>query len=137
MLAEERVDVTLPWDRTPRGARHPLTTLTDRIADIFVGMGYEVADGPELEAEWLNFDALNIGRDHPARTMMDTFFVAPGGLRPGAAHAHQPGAGAHDAVPHAADLRRRARAACTAPTSSTRRTPRCSTRSRAWPSTAG
>ena len=40
-------------------------------------MGYEVADGPELEAEWLNFDALNIGRDHPARTMMDTFFVAP------------------------------------------------------------
>jgi phenylalanyl-tRNA synthetase alpha chain len=51
--------------------------MTDRIADIFVGMGYEVADGPELEAEWLNFDALNIGRDHPARTMMDTFFVAP------------------------------------------------------------
>jgi phenylalanyl-tRNA synthetase alpha chain len=77
VLAEERVDVTLPWDRAPRGARHPLTTLTDRIADIFVGMGYEVADGPELEAEWLNFDALNIGRDHPARTMMDTFFVAP------------------------------------------------------------
>ena len=77
VLAEERVDVTLPWDRTPRGARHPLTTLTERIADIFVGMGYEVADGPELEAEWLNFDALNIGRDHPARTMMDTFFVAP------------------------------------------------------------
>jgi phenylalanyl-tRNA synthetase alpha chain len=77
-LAEERVDVTLPWDRLPRGARHPLTTLTDRIADVFVGMGYEVAEGPELEAEWLNFDALNIGRDHPARTMMDTFFVAGG-----------------------------------------------------------
>ncbi|MCA0143355.1 phenylalanine--tRNA ligase subunit alpha [Blastococcus sp. LR1] len=77
VLAEERVDVTLPWDRTPRGARHPLTTLTDRIADIFVGMGYEVADGPELEAEWLNFDALNIGPDHPSRSMMDTFFVAP------------------------------------------------------------
>ena len=46
VLAEERVDVTLPWDRIPRGARHPLTTLTERIADIFVGMGYEVADGP-------------------------------------------------------------------------------------------
>ena len=90
VLAEERVDVTLPWDRLPRGARHPLTTLTERIADIFVGMGYEVADGPELEAEWLNFDALNIGRDHPARTMMDTFFVAARGLRPGPAHAHQP-----------------------------------------------
>ncbi|RBY93374.1 phenylalanine--tRNA ligase subunit alpha [Blastococcus sp. TF02-8] len=78
VLAEERVDVTLPWDRTPRGARHPLTTLTDRIADIFVGMGYEVAEGPELEAEWLNFDALNIGPDHPSRSMMDTFFVAGG-----------------------------------------------------------
>ncbi|SFP41556.1 phenylalanyl-tRNA synthetase, alpha subunit [Geodermatophilus dictyosporus] len=78
VLAEERVDVTLPWDRSPRGARHPLTTLQERIADVFVGMGYEVADGPELEAEWFNFDALNIGRDHPARTMMDTFFVAGG-----------------------------------------------------------
>ena len=74
VLAEERVDVTLPWDRAPRGARHPLTTLTDRIADIFVGMGYEVAEGPELEAEWLNFDALNISDDHPSRSMMDTFF---------------------------------------------------------------
>nr|WP_211661677.1 phenylalanine--tRNA ligase subunit alpha [Modestobacter muralis] len=77
VLAEERVDVTLPWDRAPRGARHPLTTLTDRIADVFVGMGYEVADGPELEAEWLNFDALNTGPDHPARSLADTFFVAP------------------------------------------------------------
>ncbi len=77
VLAEERVDVTLPWDRTPRGARHPITTLTERIADVFVGMGYEVADGPELEAEWFNFDALNIRPDHPARSMMDTLFVAP------------------------------------------------------------
>jgi phenylalanyl-tRNA synthetase alpha chain len=77
VLAEERVDVTLPWDRTPRGARHPVTTLMDRIADVFVGMGYEVADGPELEAEWLNFDALNFGPDHPARWLSDTFFVAP------------------------------------------------------------
>ena len=79
VLAEERVDVTLPWDRTPRGARHPITTMTDRIADIFVGMGYEVAEGPELEAEWLNFDALNTGPDHPARSLSDTFFVAPEG----------------------------------------------------------
>ncbi|KQS59519.1 phenylalanine--tRNA ligase subunit alpha [Geodermatophilus sp. Leaf369] len=79
VLAEERVDVTLPWDRTPRGARHPLTTLNDRIADVFVGMGYEVAEGPELESEWLNFDALNTGPDHPARSLADTFFVAPEG----------------------------------------------------------
>jgi len=75
VLVEEAVDVTLPWDREPRGARHPLTTIVERITEVFVGLGYEVADGPEVEAEWLNFDALNIGPDHPARTMQDTFFV--------------------------------------------------------------
>jgi phenylalanyl-tRNA synthetase alpha chain len=77
VLRDEAVDVTLPWDRTPRGARHPITTLSERIADAFVAMGYEVAEGPELEAEWFNFDALNFLRDHPARTMQDTFHVAP------------------------------------------------------------
>ena len=76
ILVEETVDVTLPWDREPVGARHPLTTLQERIADVFVAMGYEVAEGPEVEAEWLNFDALNLGPDHPARTMQDTFWVA-------------------------------------------------------------
>jgi phenylalanyl-tRNA synthetase alpha chain len=75
ILVEETVDVTLPWDREPVGARHPLTTLQERIADVFVAMGYEVAEGPEVEAEWLNFDALNLGPDHPARTMQDTFWV--------------------------------------------------------------
>jgi phenylalanyl-tRNA synthetase alpha chain len=75
MLVEEAVDVTLPMDRRPRGARHPLTTLQERIADVFVAMGYEVAEGPEVESEWLNFDALNIAPAHPARTMQDTFFV--------------------------------------------------------------
>ncbi len=82
MLAEETVDVTLPWDRGPRGARHPLTTIQERIADVFVAMGWEVAEGPEVEAEWLNFDALNLGPDHPARTMQDTFWLEPpdGGL---------------------------------------------------------
>ncbi|MDQ3457675.1 MAG: phenylalanine--tRNA ligase subunit alpha [Actinomycetota bacterium] len=77
VLREETVDVTLPWDRTPRGARHPLTTIVERMCDVFVAMGYDVAEGPELEAEWLNFDALNIRPDHPSRTMMDTFFVDP------------------------------------------------------------
>ncbi|HZN17055.1 MAG TPA: phenylalanine--tRNA ligase subunit alpha [Micromonosporaceae bacterium] len=77
VLAEEAVDVTLPWDRHPRGARHPLSTLMERIADLFVGMGYEVAEGPEAELAWYSFDALNIGKDHPARTMMDTFYVDP------------------------------------------------------------
>jgi phenylalanyl-tRNA synthetase alpha chain len=80
VLAEETVDVTLPWDRRPRGARHPLTTLTERIGDLFVGMGYEIAEGPEVELEWYNFDALNIGPDNPVRGMMDTFFVDVPGL---------------------------------------------------------
>ncbi|MEV7612995.1 phenylalanine--tRNA ligase subunit alpha [Streptomyces sp. NPDC089799] len=75
VLVEEAVDVTLPYDRIPSGARHPLTTLMDRIADVFVSMGYEVAEGPEVEAEWFNFDALNFTPDHPARQMQDTFFV--------------------------------------------------------------
>ncbi len=77
MLVEETVDVTLPWDRTARGARHPITTMSERIADIFVAMGWEVAEGPLVEAEWLNFDALNLGADHPARTMQDTFWTEP------------------------------------------------------------
>jgi phenylalanyl-tRNA synthetase alpha chain len=78
-LREEAVDVTLPWDRIPVGARHPITALCERIADVFVAMGYEVAEGPELEAEWFNFDALNFPKDHPARTMQDSFYVAPEG----------------------------------------------------------
>ncbi|HLU33297.1 MAG TPA: phenylalanine--tRNA ligase subunit alpha [Natronosporangium sp.] len=79
VLAQERVDVTLPTDRRPVGARHPLTTLMERIEDLFVAMGYEVAEGPEAELEWYNFDALNIGPDHPSRTMMDTFYLAAAG----------------------------------------------------------
>lgn len=75
VLVEEAVDVTLPYDRTPAGARHPLTTLSERIEDIFTAMGWEVAEGPEVEAEWFNFDALNIAPDHPARSEQDTFFV--------------------------------------------------------------
>lgn len=76
-LVTEAVDVTLPWDVQPVGARHPITTLSEHIADIFVAMGWEIAEGPEVEAEWLNFDALNLGPDHPARTMQDTFWVTP------------------------------------------------------------
>jgi phenylalanyl-tRNA synthetase alpha chain len=77
MLAEETVDVTLPWDRSPRGARHPITMMSELISDVFVAMGWEVAEGPLVEAEWLNFDALNLGPDHPARTMQDTFWTEP------------------------------------------------------------
>jgi phenylalanyl-tRNA synthetase alpha chain len=77
VLVEETVDVTLPADRHPVGARHPIQVLQDRIADLFVGLGWEIAEGPELEAEWFNFDALNFDPDHPARQMQDTFFVDP------------------------------------------------------------
>jgi phenylalanyl-tRNA synthetase alpha chain len=80
VLVDERVDVTLPWDRRPRGARHPLTTLMERMSDLFVGMGYEIVDGPELELEWVNFDALNIGPDNPVRGAMDSFYVDVPGL---------------------------------------------------------
>jgi len=79
VLVDETVDITLPTDRERRGARHPLTTIQERVGDIFVAMGWEIAEGPELEAEWYNFDALNMPDGHPARTMMDTFFVAPEG----------------------------------------------------------
>jgi phenylalanyl-tRNA synthetase alpha chain len=77
VLLEEKVDVTLPSSRVPKGGLHPLTILTNEISDLFIGLGYNVAEGPELESEWLNFDALNIPADHPARTMQDTFFIEP------------------------------------------------------------
>jgi phenylalanyl-tRNA synthetase alpha chain len=75
VLDEERVDVTLPWDRVAPGARHPISQISERIADVFVAMGWEVAEGPEVESGWFNFDALNFGKDHPARAMQDTFYV--------------------------------------------------------------
>src|SRR5690242_15326767 len=66
VLVEEAVDVTLRLDRRPRGARHPVTTIAERMADVFVSMGFELAEGPEVEAEWFNFDALNFPPAHPA-----------------------------------------------------------------------
>jgi phenylalanyl-tRNA synthetase alpha chain len=77
VLVEEAVDVTLPWDPTPPGGRHPLTLIQERVADVFVGMGWEVAEGPEVEAEWLNFDALNIPPAHSARETQDTLWLHP------------------------------------------------------------
>jgi phenylalanyl-tRNA synthetase alpha chain len=76
-LEAERVDITALAQRARVGARHPLTLLQDQIGDIFTGMGWEVAEGPELEHEWFNFDALNLDEDHPARQMQDTFYVDP------------------------------------------------------------
>ncbi|HWL02982.1 MAG TPA: phenylalanine--tRNA ligase subunit alpha [Microbacteriaceae bacterium] len=76
-LAAEALDVTALPDRERLGARHPLSMLMERMADVFVGMGWEVGDGPELESEWFNFDALNIDADHPARGEADTFWIEP------------------------------------------------------------
>lgn len=77
VIEDERVDVTLPTHRHLQGGIHPLTLIDQEIADIFVSLGYRVMEGPELEAAWLNFDALNIPQDHPARSMQDTFFIEP------------------------------------------------------------
>ena len=76
VLVDETVDMTLPVDRHARGARHPLELVSELVGDVFVAMGWEIAEGPELDTEWFNFDALNFGVDHPARQMQDTFFVA-------------------------------------------------------------
>lgn len=75
VLVEEAVDVTLPTGRARVGARHPLTTVQELICDVFLTMGWEVADGPEAEATWYNFDALNTPAEHPSRELSDTFYV--------------------------------------------------------------
>ena len=97
-LEREKVDVTVPTRRNPRGARHPLTVLVEDVADFFIGMGWEIAEGPEVEHEWFNFDALNFGPDHPARQMQDTFYVSGvqtlAGAAAGVAAADGEGAGA-------------------------------------------
>ena len=81
VLVAEAVDVTLPSGRRRVGARHPITVIAEQVADVFVGMGWEIAEGPEVETEHHNFDALNFLPDHPARSMQDTFYVAPQGSR--------------------------------------------------------
>jgi len=70
-----RLDLTLPGRRPPKGSLHPLTRVHDEIVSIFAGLGFSVVDGPEIESDYHNFEALNIPRDHPARDMQDTFYV--------------------------------------------------------------
>ncbi|MDO5051620.1 MAG: phenylalanine--tRNA ligase subunit alpha [Pseudoclavibacter sp.] len=76
-LVAETVDVTVAARPGLPGARHPLAALQDRVCDVFTGMGWQIAEGPELESEWFNFDGLNFDADHPARALQDTFFVEP------------------------------------------------------------
>ncbi len=77
-LRMEKVDVTLPGRRVPAGKRHPLTQVMDDVIGIFTRIGFSVADGPEIETDYYNFEALNIPKDHPARDMQDTFYIPDG-----------------------------------------------------------
>jgi len=73
----ERPDLTLPGRRPSLGGQHPLTRVRDEIVAVFMGLGFSVVDGPQIETEFYNFEALNIPRDHPARDMQDTFYLSP------------------------------------------------------------
>ena len=79
-IAAETIDVTMPGTLRPQGRRHPLASTIDRALDIFVGLGYTVATGPEMESDHYNFSALNMPEDHPARDMQDTFYLPNGHL---------------------------------------------------------
>lgn len=76
-LREERIDITLPGTPLLRGRKHPLTIVMEEIQDIFLGLGFSIAEGPEVETDYYNFEALNLPKDHPARDMQDTFFISP------------------------------------------------------------
>ena len=75
ILIKETIDVTAPSTGIPQGHRHPLITTTEQIIDLFLGLGYQVSEGPEIENDYYNFEALNIPPDHPARDMQDTFYL--------------------------------------------------------------
>jgi phenylalanyl-tRNA synthetase alpha chain len=74
-IASERIDVTLPGRRNAVGTRHPVTLVVEEVSEIFAGLGFQVAEGPEIELDFYNFEALNFPKDHPARDMQDTFFL--------------------------------------------------------------
>lgn len=74
-LLNENIDVTIPGKRKQLGKRHPLTIALDEIKEVFIGMGYEIAEGPEIELDYYNFEALNIPKNHPARDVQDTFYI--------------------------------------------------------------
>ena len=74
-LAAEAIDINLPGKRPVLGKKHPLTTVLDDLKDIFIGMGFSIEEGPEVELDYYNFEALNIPKDHPARDTQDTFYI--------------------------------------------------------------
>ena len=143
-LAAETVDMTLPVNRKPLGARHPLPKLMEDVEDFFISMGWQISDGPEVETEWYDFDALNFGPDHPARQMQDTFYVKGNQAKDAAGFV-----GSNmvlrtqtcpirsvDSSPVACRCTSPARAVCSVPTNLTPPTPRCSIRWRPSPWTS-
>lgn len=74
-LSSEKIDVTLPGVRKPLGHKHPLSIVLDEVKEIFVGMGFDIVDGPEIETDYYNFEALNMPKHHPARDTQDTFYI--------------------------------------------------------------
>jgi len=77
-LKSEKIDVTMPGEAVVQGKKHPLTTVMDELKQIFIGMGFEIAEGPDVETDYYNFEALNIPKDHPAKDEQDTFYVEGG-----------------------------------------------------------
>ena len=75
-LENEKIDVTMPGKRINMGYKHPLSIVLDELKEIFMGMGYSIADGPEVELDYYNFEALNLPKDHPARDAQDTFYIS-------------------------------------------------------------
>lgn len=75
-LKSETIDVTMPGEQVAIGKKHPISTVLDEIKDIFIGMGFTIGEGPEVETDWYNFEALNIPKDHPARDTQDTFYIS-------------------------------------------------------------
>ncbi len=132
-IASERLDLTEVTTRPQRGHLHLVTQTHNHLEDVFVGLGFTVSEGPEVESDWNNFTALNMPPEHPARSMWDTMFVDLG--EPGSVvlrtHTSPVQIRVMQSQP-TADLHDHARAACSGATPPTRRTCRCSTRSRGW-----
>jgi len=76
-LSAEKIDITLPGSRPELGRQHPLSSVIEEIEEIFMGMGFTIEEGPEIELDYYNFEALNIPKDHPAREMQDSFYISP------------------------------------------------------------
>ena len=74
-IQNEKIDISLPGSQLPLGTIHPLTMIREELEDLFIGMGYSIAEGPEVESDHFNFELMNLPKDHPARDMQDTFYI--------------------------------------------------------------